>query len=278
MSHRWIGTAAVAVIALHAPDTEAVTFVGFKADTFCCGAASRLRLDWSSDFGPDYTVSTAGENAGGPNFQPSEVWPYGELHSSDSVTMHLERFLSGSLLSADGEIAIGPAGTPSPGTVHTFSHRLGSTAGTGTLYGFSMSSSLGGDFFFSGIDAEHPLYWGVEWTLTIANPAASSGAGLAELTLNDAKLNPPPLPGGALGASRTMSGAAFGSQSAGRFRIISDGALTANPFAPDELAWEVRVAFSASPFSDIPDAVATPEPAALGLLLLGLAALVRRQA
>ncbi len=274
--------AAGALVSVHVQAARAaIVFEGFKADTLCCGASSRIGLDWSSDFGIDYQM-TSDNNPGlfVPNqlLNPGPVWNLGSYEANRAVEMRLSRTLAADMaLASAGRIEIGAAGAVGLGTVHNFNHHL-TLASSSNQYGVSASALLNGDFLFSGVSVATPLYWGIEWSITIVDPDGQpTPNGLANLVIEDSELLPQPYAYGALGTARTITGSAFGSNTDGLFRVSSDSKLESTGFG--EMIWDLRIAFAGESFADIPDIVAVPVPGGLALFAAVAAlALGRRRA
>jgi hypothetical protein len=255
-------------------EADPIVFVGFKADQFCCGASSRLGLDWSSDHGLDYFITSDGQTSfSHANFYPANPWPFGLYDTSRSVDMALSRSVSGVDLATEGRIEIGAGGVVTPAVVHQFRHDSSVTGGS-FFYGFSESGMLGGDFLFSDVSASSPLYWGVEWDLRITNsqPVANGPRGYATLEIDDAPIYA--FANQILGGTQTLSGGLFGSTTSNTLRFEDISGMLSGGAGEAGFTVDVRIAFSGSEFSDIPDASEVPEPGTFLLCVSGLVAAV----
>jgi hypothetical protein len=255
-------------------DAAPLDFIGFKSDTWCCGNASSIRLEWSSDFGVDYVMQSDGYLGLFTPIQPPDpgpVWAFGSVEADRSVGMKLYRDLGGGIsLGADGLIDIGAAGPVGLSTVHHIKHTL-TLANSSTQYGVGASADLHGDFFFDGVSSSAPIYWGVEWTLALMNEVDSSALNAKALLSIDDGPASGPLPLQSFGPSRTLTGGAFGINTDGSFRLTSLSSLEFGGAAI--LDWDLRIAFAGSAFDDIPDQlVLVPEPGTLTLLLSAVGA------
>jgi hypothetical protein len=254
----------------------AATFVGFTPNI---DGASNVRIDWSSDFGIDYVMHSNNPLESIP-VAPGPVWGFNSFEANRSLEMEVNREVipDTSTLSAAGRIDIGSAGAVGLHNVHTMYHRqtLNSSA---AQYGFSAATALQGQFLFSDVSAENPLYWGIEWTIKAATYVAPANAsrltGYALLNVDGATISPDPMPFSILG-DRTLTGGLFGATTDGNFTLWTQSSLM---FSGDaELEWDIRVAFSNDAFNDIPDrgtsvpdtgssaAMAALAAAALGLM------------
>lgn len=267
------------MIAGSAADARASSFVAFQPDTFCCGASSRIRLDWSSDFGADWLMTS--DSLDSPVMTsfpaaPGPSWPLDVGDAGRSVELALSREVSGVAMDAHGLIQIGAAGPASTAVVHRIQQSSGMSGGS-FFYGFSAATSMGGDFFFDGVSAATPLYWGVEWDLTILTPVESLGlgpAGGAELRVNDSPVLVFPQ---ATLVAQTITGGSFGATTSDRFRVSGLSTALSGREGAGEILLDVRIAFSETPFSDIPDAAPVPEPGTWALLGTGLVLIVRHR-
>ena len=275
ITRRSLAAAFTASALLVVGGAEAATFLGFKADTFCCGGASGIRLEWSSDFGIDYSMKS--DNDPGlfvPNqpLSPGPVWAFGSVEAGRSVEMQLFRDLGGGIsLGAHGLIEIGAAGPVGLGTVHRMHHTM-LLANSSSQYGVGASGDLHGDFFFSGVSAASPLFWGIEWTLTLSRAPSDPAPNATALLGIDDQPATGPLPNQPFGPPRTLTGSVFGMNDDGSFRLTS---LSDLAFAgAGVLDWDIRIAFAEQAFTDIPDPpTGVPSPGTLALLGSSLLAL-----
>lgn len=274
-----LGGLSLLMMAGSAADARASSFVAFKPDTFCCGGSSRIRLDWSSDFGADWLMTT--DSLDSPVMTsfpatPGPSWPLGFADADRSVELALSRQVSGVAMDAHGLIQIAAAGPASSFVVHRIQQSSGMSGGS-SLYGFSAETLMGGDFFFDGVSVATPLYWGVEWDLTILTPVEAldrGPSGGAELRVNDLSVFVFPQ---ATLVSQTISGGSFGATTSDRFRVSGLSNAFSGRDGAGEILLDVRIAFSDTPFSDIPDAAPVPEPGTWALLGTGLVLMVRHR-
>jgi uncharacterized protein (TIGR03382 family) len=240
-------------------------------------------MDWSSDFGADYQSTSNGTSAGSfAYFQPTPVpWATGfaNIRTNDSISLDLARDFAPAAMLAHGQIDIAAGGALSPSIVHGFSQHFSSVSKT-NQYGVSAGGELGGTFVFNGASAGTPVHWGVEWTITILNPTVRPHPTAEAYMRVDGNPQTTLRPNGPMGPDTVITGSSFGSTAnnlltfgfgSGMFDGAGDGVT------PVELLFDVRVAFSDTAFSDIPDAVAVSAPGAAGLFGLALAALFRRR-
>lgn len=257
------------IIDLAAQGVSAASFAGVYENTY----GSTSRLDWSSDFGAPYIVSSYGYPHPG-TISPAP-WTSPSMHSDETLELYVQRHIGGGLLSSRNLMELGPAGAVSPAVVHTVTHDLQSTATSG-YYGFFPSANTSLNFLFEGADATHPLYWGIEWHIDseILIPSYHTGWSISHHTDRTAAtlVNVP-----ANHATGDVTGSAFGSSPSNVQQFLITTGVYGGPVTANAV---YRIAFSDTPFDDIPDAPSPtlmPTPAAAGAGMIGLGLLALRR-
>lgn len=222
----------------------------------------------------DNFVRSDGAFFGSHTISPAGGWAGGSIHSGETLVMH-STGVAGFV--GDSTLDVGPAGAISPAVVHTFTHHLELFSPTNQA-GFSgLAQNPGMHFLFTGVDAANPLYWGVEWRIEtdLGVPAGHTSWAIRRGSHN-----------GDFGIvtevlNNTIEGVVTGSAFGQSFTNLQNFALTTSNFGNiSQIDAVYRIAFSDTPFEDIPDtrgATAMPTPAAFGGGLLLLVPLMLRR-